>query len=292
MRLKLIANPVAGRGARERVCAVAQQLRNLGHEVALVWTGRRGDARQLAAQAPQEGCDRLLVAGGDGTLNEALNGLVGSELPVAFLPLGTTNVLALELGLPRELSAAARLACAGEVAPVCLGRAGTEHFLLMAGVGFDGEAVRRVSLPLKRRTGKFAYAVSALSAFLCAPGGRIEVRDETGRRRIGYGAVVSNGRLYGGRFVLNPQASIFADRLDVCLFLRPGRLALLSLALRVLSGGVPGPPLVEHFAARRLEFTGARLPVQLDGDDCGDLPLTIEVVPDAVRLVLSPGSRA
>jgi len=291
MRLKLIANPVAGRGARGRIEQVARLLGGRGHHVKLVWTGRRGDARRLAAAAPTEGYDRLLVAGGDGTLNEALNGLVGSTLPVAFLPLGTTNVLALELGLPRDLTGAARIACEGEVAAVSLGRAGQEHFLLMAGIGFDGAAVRRVSLPLKRRTGKFAYAVSALSAFLCAPGGRFEVTDETGQTRSGYGAVVSNGRLYGGRFVVNPGASIFSDRLDVCLFSRPGRLPLLRLALRVLTGGVPGPPLAEHFTARRLEFGGARLPVQLDGDDCGDLPLTIEIVPAAVRLVLPPGSR-
>lgn len=289
MRLRLIANPVAGRDARGRLEGVAAMLRDRGHSVDAAWTGRRGDARRLAAEAMAAGYDRLLVAGGDGTLNEALNGLVGSELPVAFLPLGTTNVLALELGLPRDLQAAARLACDGEVVPVSLGRAGENHFLLMAGIGFDGEAVRRVNLALKRRTGKFAYALSALSAFCCAPGGRIELADETGVTRVGYGAVVSNGRLYGGRFVLNPAASIFSDSLQVCLFKQPGRLALLRLALRVLSGGVPGPPLVEHFAARRLQFSGAPLPVQLDGDDCGDLPLSIDIVPNAVRLVLPPG---
>src|SRR5512139_2682218 len=107
MRLLLIANPVSGGDARPRIARAAAWLQAGGASVEVCLTGQRGDARRFAAAALGH-CDRVVVAGGDGTLNEVVNAVHGSPLPVAFLPLGTVNVFALETGIPLDLQAASR----------------------------------------------------------------------------------------------------------------------------------------------------------------------------------------
>lgn len=286
MRLKFIANPVAGRGAKSKVAKVVERLRWDGHAVDLYWTSVAGDAQAAAREAAQGPYDRVLAGGGDGTLNEVFNGLAGSSMPLAFIPLGTTNVLALELGLPREPVAAGKLAVEGIPTPVCNGKVGDHRFLLMAGIGFDAEAVRLVDLGLKRRAGKLAYVISALQAWWKNGDRPILLQDETGRLRTGFGAIVCKSRCYGGRFVVTPGASLFSDRLDICLILRPGRWTLLRLALDIALGRVPGPPWAEQLQACTLQVSGAKAPVQVDGDYLGETPVCLSVEADAVRLIL------
>lgn len=288
MKLKLIANPAAGGDARRKIRQARDYLEGRGCTVDLVLTGARGDAERAAAAAREEGLDRVVAAGGDGTLCEVINGLAPSELPVAFLPLGTTNVFALEANIPFDVHRACDIALQGEPRTICLGEADGSRFLLMAGIGFDAEVVRGVSLRLKRRTGKLAYLVSALAALVRRPPSPLEVRLEDGTSLRGYGAIIGNGRLYGGRFSVTPDASLEEGLLDVCLFLRGGRLALLRYAVALALGGRLGPPGVRRFKARTVTVHGAGVPVQIDGDPLGRLPMTFRAVPGAVRLVFPP----
>ena len=116
-RVQLIANPVAGGDARERIRRAQRRLEQRGCTVELTLTGARGDARRAAAAAREAGFERIIAAGGDGTLNEVINGLAPAQVPLAFLPLGTTNVFALEAGIPFDVDAACDLALDGAVAP-------------------------------------------------------------------------------------------------------------------------------------------------------------------------------
>ena len=183
-----------------------------------------GRCDPAAARPPgQGGFDRIVAAGGDGTLNEAINGLAPSSLPLGFLPLGTTNVFALEAGIPFAVEKACDIALDGAPTPVCLGAADGARFLLMAGVGFDAEVVYRVSARLKRWSGKLAYLASAVS--LCFA--RLPPRSKSSARTApffgAYSLIIGNGRLYGGRFSVTPEASLTEDLLDVCLFRKWGR---------------------------------------------------------------------
>ena len=161
MRLQLIANPVAGRGAMALIQQARQRLLDSGNDVELFLTRGRGDAERYAALAAAGGFDRIVVAGGDGTVNEVVNGMAADSPPLAILPLGTTNVLALEIGLPRRFEEACDLALHGKATPIYLGLADQRRFVLMAGVGFDADVVRGVNLRLKRAFGKGAYLVSS-----------------------------------------------------------------------------------------------------------------------------------
>ncbi len=286
MKLRLIANPVSGGDARPRIARAAALLRAGGAEVEVCLTQARGDARRLAAQARDGGFDRVVAAGGDGTLNEVANGLCGAPVPVAFLPLGTVNVFALETGIPLELEPACRLAVEGRPRRISLGRIGDECFLLMASAGWDAAAVARLRPAVKRRIGRLAYGVAALEVLLAGPPPAIAATLADGSRRSGYGVVVSNARCYGGTYVVTPAASLESPFLEVCLFKRGGRLAMLGYALRLALHRPLLPPAVEFCRVERVELAGAGVPVQVDGDAWGTLPVVVSCQAEALAVVL------
>lgn len=267
-----------------------QRLLDAGNDVELFLTGGPGDAERYAALAVSGGFDRIVVAGGDGTVNEVVNGLAADSPPLAILPLGTTNVLALEIGLPKGLPAVCELALHGVPTAIHLGLADERRFVLMAGLGFDAQVVHAVDLKLKRRFGKGAYLASAWRCWRGVQDRLIEIIDDRGQAHQGYGAIISNARCYGGRFSLTPTASLFADRLQVCLVRQPGRLALMRAGLALLSGRPLPAPWGEHFHSRRLTVSGAGVLVQIDGDAAGALPRVFSMNPFPIRLML-PGKK-
>jgi YegS/Rv2252/BmrU family lipid kinase len=286
MRLQLIANPVAGRGAAALIDQVRQRLLDSGNDVELFLTRGPGDAEKFAALAASGGFDRIVVAGGDGTVNEAVNGMAADSPPLAIIPLGTTNVLALEIGLPRRLEEVCDVVLSGQPTSIHLGLADQRRFVLMAGVGFDAAVVRGVNLRLKRALGKGAYLVSTCRCWLRPANCPVHIVDDSGQIHQGYGAIISNARFYGGRFTMTPMASLFEDSLEVCLVVRPGRLALLRAGLALLTGRPLPLPWGRHFRSRRLEISGDGVPVQIDGDDAGSLPRVFAMSPFAIRLML------
>jgi YegS/Rv2252/BmrU family lipid kinase len=288
MKIKLIANPIAGGNALASIRRAQEYLVFHGCSVELSLTGGRGDARKAAAEAKNAGFDRIVAAGGDGTLNEVINGLAPSAIPLAFLPLGTTNVFALEAGIPFDVEQACAIALHGTPQPVCLGLAGETRFLLMASAGFDADVVYRVSGRLKRWTGKFAYLASGLRRLAGPLSAPIEVVREDGSTVCGYHVILGNGRLYGGRFSVTPDASLAEEALDVCVFLKKGRLPLLRCAAKIAAGRRLARPDAETFKARSVIVRGEGVPVQIDGDHLGRLPMTFRALFGELVLVLPP----
>ncbi|MDT8444072.1 MAG: diacylglycerol kinase family lipid kinase [Desulfuromonadales bacterium] len=288
MRIKLIGNPVSGGDARPRIQAALAALRQQGTEVDLYLTGARGDAGKAAEQAFAQGYDRIVVAGGDGTLSEVVNGVASADLPIAFVPLGTVNVFALEAGIPKQLDAACALAVQGNSRRITLGKINNELFLLMASAGWDADAVAYVRPNVKRLVGRLAYVVSAMEVLLLHPPAPLELILPDGSRHGGFGVVVSNCRYYGGRYVVTPAASMFRDDLEVCLLRQGGRLAMLRFAATLLLKRSLRSPLVEFFTLSRAELQGSKVSVQVDGDAWGGLPVRFEAVPRAVSMVLPP----
>ena len=284
MRIKLIANPIAGGNARPRIELLCRHFREQGHQVELFLTAQRGDAEAAARSARAGGYDRLVAAGGDGTLNEVINGLAPSAIPLAFIPFGTVNVLALEIGLPFDLLAAAEVALSGVPTPVCLGQAGTRKFLLMAGIGFDAQVVREVDSRLKRRIGRFAYVVAALKTLWHWQEPRLSVTLDDGSVQQAGSVIIGNGRLYGGSFSLTPHARLTAASFEVLILRRSGRRALLRAGLRALWHRPPRAGDGILLCTSRLSIAGAA-PIQIDGDDLGDLPCDFSTLPGAITLV-------
>jgi len=288
MRIKLIANPVSGGDARPQIQVALETLQGLGAEVDLCLTTARGDARLAASRAVSEGFDRVVAAGGDGTLNEVVNGIASPDLPVAFLPLGTVNVFALEAGIPLQLEKACVVAIRGVPRAITLGRINGDLFLLMASAGWDAAAVANLRPGLKRLIGRLAYAFSAIETLLFRPPAPLELQLQDGRCLKGFGAIVSNCRYYGGRYVVTPAASMFKDDLEVCLLRQGGRLAQLRFALSLALKRPLRAPLAQFLSVDEVRVHGSGVAIQVDGDDFGVLPVLIEAVPRAATLVL-PG---
>lgn len=284
-RVLVIYNPVAGWRRRRILTAVLDRLAAFGMSVELRETTCRGDAERIARGASSAEFDRLVVAGGDGTINEAINGLADATLPVAFIPLGTANVLAAELQVPTDPASIAEMIGAGRSHRVSIGLVNGRAFTMMAGIGFDAHVVAHVSTPLKRATGKLAYVwTSLLQLWRYRP--RLYELQIDGRSYRAASAIIAKGHFYGGRFICAPAARLESPELHVCLFGRAGRIHTIRYAMGLLFGRLGAFGDVRIVQGRRIEIAGpAGEPVQGDGDIVGALPARIEVAPARLTLV-------
>ena len=238
-RALIIFNPSAGARRRQRLAPMLKAMEELGVEPILLETERPGDAERFAREADPASLDLVAVAGGDGTVNEVINGLVDKPLPLAVLPVGTANVLAIELGIRQEPNEVARMVAFGEPRPIALGRVNRERrFVLMVGAGFDARVVSEVSLALKRRFGKLAYLAAFLHQMFAFRFRTYEVEIDGVVRQAG-SVVVTNARHYAGDHVIAPHADLASPSLDVCLFGKAGRLAVAGYGLALVLGRLP-----------------------------------------------------
>ena len=285
----IIGNPNSGSAGDEGYLeGFAETLRAGGLTVEVLNTERPDHATELAAAAG----DRLVIAaGGDGTVNEVLNGL-SEGATLGILPLGTANVLAQELGLPLEPGAACERILAGKAFRMDVGVAiddeGTgRRFACMAGIGFDADVIGEVGPRLKRYLRSLAFPLAALKVYL--RGGLPELRVVGGETtHLTQFAIVANGRYYGGDFETAEEASLSSGALEVVLVEKVG----LLMRPDVLAGILTKKPLdrtMKSFTSGgvRAESAagGARIPVQIDGEVWGELPMSFRVEPPAVAVI-------
>lgn len=286
-RCFLIVNPTSGSYSQKTVDRIMAGLRQRGLDPELMPTASAADPALFAAKLCAGHADPLIVvAGGDGTVNGVLNGLVPGKATLGVVPLGTANVLARELGIASVEDALDRLA-QGDTRPISVGEIEREgekrRFLLMAGAGMDGAVVRGVRLSEKRILGKGAYLLSALRVLLSWDRSELSIT-AAGRSLSCHGVIVCNAAKYGGNFVLAPEADLFSPGFQV-LCIKGGRLAYLKLGLMLLFGGASVAGSVTSFAATELELSGDKA-VQLDGDYFCCTPLRVRTLPALVRLVV------
>lgn len=301
-RMLVIYNPIAGRRRRKRFLAVVERLEARGCALSLRETGAPGDAMRLAQAARPGDGDLVLAAGGDGTINEAANGLLkggcAAHLPLAIVPLGTSNVLAAEIGLASAPDAVARTALEGTRRRISLGRMAwpperERLFVLMAGVGLDARAVADVDPVTKRRFAQGAYVWAGLRQVLRRDRLRYRVEVDGAVREVA-SVIVAKASCYGGAFVLAPRARLDEPRFEVCLFEKDGVWPVTRYGLALLLGRLERTPGFASVMASsvRVAVSGAvpasPEPVQCDGDDVASLPLEIDILPDALDLLV-PG---
>ncbi|HSE78521.1 MAG TPA: diacylglycerol kinase family protein [Alphaproteobacteria bacterium] len=285
-QVTVIFNPAAGRRRRRRLRRVLAALERRGVVVTLRVTMAPGDAERFAGEARLEECDRLVVAGGDGTINEALNGIADPAMPLAIVPLGTANVLAHEIGLGLGAGAAARAIVDGTPQRIALGRVDGRRFVMMAGIGFDAEVVARVDRRLKMAVGRLAYAIEVARKIVGDSPTAFELTIDGAAHRA-YSAIVANGRHYGGPFVVAPEARLADPLLQVVLFKGGRRRDIVRYIVALVAGRLSRLNDVTMVLARRVEVRDpAGAPVQGDGDTLAHLPVAIDVVPQAMTIVM------
>jgi len=290
-RIAVIYNPASGRpreraGLLERLAA---PLRAAGRTVSICPTERPGHAAAIARAKAGEGYDLILAYGGDGTMNEALQGVVGTGAALGFWPGGTANVLAAEIRFPHRPEEVAERILAGRTQEVTVGRANDRYFLLMAGVGLDAAVAGAVDPELKRRFGKAAFAVAAMRFIWHWDLAPFVVHLEGEPPVVGRFVVAGNAHSYGGGFQFTPDASLTDPHLDVCIFTAEtvgDYLAYVSAALMGLHRNLPG---VVYRKVRSVTITAAadhKPLTQVDGEVVGELPVTLTALPRALRLLV------
>ncbi len=293
-RARIIVNPFSGGahgilGLRE-VRDAAEWLNAHGLPTELCETMRPGHAFELADQAVNAGMELVVAAGGDGTLNEIIQALAGHDTALGVLPLGTVNVWAREMGIPLNMAQARDVLVRGVRRRVDLGRAGSRYFLLMAGIGFDAEVARRVERgPLKRLGLKFLdYLATAGILSVTQQSTRIWMRCDGKRRSVSALMVlIGNTRLYGGALTFAKQAVADDGLLDVVVVSGGGLLYRLGVLVRALLRRASLGPRVRYSRCRTVRLEShTPLPVQVDGEVIGTLPMTFTVIPSALTVVV------
>lgn len=310
-RVLILFNPTAGQASDilPQLEQAASLWRQAGWSVVLSPTRCAGDATHQAREAAEAGWDLVAAAGGDGTVNEVINGIVGSQTALAVLPCGTVNIWAREMGLSMDIAKAAKAFLQAQRRQLDLGvcrsqplklskqnpgaesdppeRSLERYFLLMASAGFDAAVTAEVDSTQKKRLGAIAYIKQAFQTAYRYRGikTKLYIDGKRVRGRI-LMVIIGNSQLYGGVIKFTAHALVDDGLLDVCvikgrnLWIAPQR--LLSVFTRFYNKDNQ----VRYYRAQRIEIRGKkrkkRLPVQLDGDYLALTPMTFEVVPGAL----------
>lgn len=286
-RIVIIANRGAGSFSRKCFDLTCTQLESAGVLVERNFCSDFAGMTEKAAEISRDPDSPIIAAaGGDGTINAVLNGLAGNSATCAILPMGTANVMALELGIRSVEQAVSRI-CTGLPEPFTAGLLRNSlklsRFFLMAGAGYDGHIVRGVSLGKKKLLGKGAYLLSALQSLVSWDASELLITTET--RQFSCGSlIICNASRYGGSFSLAPAATVFSPSFEIIAIKGSSR----SNSVRAILGALIGRADTEHLyrtTASSISVAGLK-PVQADGDDWGNSPLEIVAEPDYAKMLI------
>lgn len=295
MRVCVIFNPAA-RGQKAQ--KLAGLLQTLSANCVCKPTTAAGDARVLAAQAVRDGFDVIVAAGGDGTINEVVNGV--GDVPGGFaqvrlgvMPVGTINVFARELKIPLQPTPAWEIISRGKEISIDLPRAEfqregkpvSQYFVQLAGAGLDSNAVASVNWELKKKIGALAYVAAGLKA-LQLPQSKITVSSAAGSV-TGELTLIGNGRLYGGNFLLFSKADLRDGLLDLCVFPKTNWCAVFRAGIGSITQRIPGACNAQEFQTSEVLLTADRRTfLQLDGENAGELPARLSIRPKILRVLV------
>ncbi len=300
----LIYNTASGRRRGERLAeveAASVVLKEAGIHAELAPTTGRGSATVLARQAVKDNRQLVIVCGGDGTLNEVVNGLAGSQVPMALLPAGTANILAKELGIPWDIVAAAGMIAGGELQRIALGLVTSDgdsttpgwsrYFLSVGGAGPDGAMVHALESLAGSKSGILDYWLEGVRQLF---------RYRFPEMRITSGArdlmatliVVGRTQNYGGPFCITTEANLLEDCFEIVAYSTRNRLSYLACLPALWLGRLRQMPDIHHWKTTEVlcEPAGSEdVFAQVDGEPMGKLPLRFTIVSDALTLLVPSG---
>jgi YegS/Rv2252/BmrU family lipid kinase len=290
-RIYVVINPASGQPK-----PVLHTINSVFRAAGVDWDARitkdSGDGARFAQEAVAAGADVVVAFGGDGTVMEVASALMGSEVPVAILPGGTANVMSVELGIPDDLEAAAKIACgqSSHVRAVDMGQVGDRTFMLRVGLGFAADHVLGATREMKDQYGKLAYTVSALKVLEDLPVARYTLTlDGEQVELTGVTCRVDNSANMGmPGFVASTKTNVSDGLLDVTVIRDAGAESLYSIVASAAGHGTPNPEVFFHRQAREMEI--ASDPPQRvigDGEEWGQSPISVKVLPSAVRFMVA-----
>ena len=291
----IIANPTSGTYTHNRlqIEETIDYLRQHGWQADLCLTKAAGDARKFAREAVEQHISVVVAVGGDGTINEIIQELANSDTALGVLPSGTVNVWARESGIPLDNRLAREILLHGRTRRIDLGQMGDRYFLLMAGIGFDGEVTRTVEKNSVKRFGVLGYFFIGTWFGLSYPSFRVTV--QLGERTFRTNAIqiiIGNTQLYAGAIKYTWQAKCDDGLLDICILRKQNVFGRLAIAADFILRREQRRNWVQYETCKDIKIrTRRRVAVQIDGDSAGDTtrsfpPVTFCVAPDALKVIV------
>lgn len=286
----LIANPASGSYAQyaHQLQETIKYLNNNSWQVDLKLTQHQGDAGQFAREAVEQKKHVVISVGGDGTINEIIQALAGTETALGVLPMGTVNIWAREMGIPLDAIGAADVLIHGDIRPVDLGRMNDRYFLLMAGIGFDGDVTRTVEKKTLKKFGVPGYLLVGTWIGLGYKGFRTTIKfgDQVIRTHA-LQIVIGNTQLYGGAIKFTWKAKCDDGILDICVIRRWSPFERVLLFIDFLLKREQRTQWVRYETSDHIEITTSRpVAVQVDGDPAGNTPVVFKVAPKALKVIV------
>lgn len=262
------------------------RLSDLCQEADIWATTGPGDASILSRRAVDQGYSIIVAAGGDGTINEVVNGIAESSAILGILPAGTINVFASELGIPHNLEAAWEIILEGNVRSIDLPSCNGHHFVQLAGAGLDAQVVEETPWASKKKFGPLSYFMT-LMQIASRPSPKIQLTTDTGATYEGSFLLVGNGRYYGGPLKVFKRAHLQDGLLDVCLFRKTDHGSLLRYSQEILFGTHVNDPEITYFQCRTLRAESDQsVPVEVDGELYGHLPCEFRMEPQKLKVLV------
>ena len=295
-RVLVIMNPVSGQQDPDKVTGLIEtRAERAGVEAEVRRTEGEGDAERWARSAADEGFDLVLTSGGDGTVVEAMSGLIraGNPIPLAQLPSGTASQIALALEIPKNIGEALELIfdTPSKVVDLDVGYLpnADRYFALITGAGFDASVIENSPRALKRRLGFLAYVLVGLRQSLRLKRSSLTLTLDGKRQRVrAHTAMVVNiGRIDNANISVGPDIWHHDGILNVVTIGSVGLRDNLRLALKVLRRDYSSDRDLRYFKAKKIKVSARPgLPTEIDGDELGHTPLEVEVVPNGVRVLV------
>jgi len=297
LKARIIINPSAGRQLlQKQVDRIIDRLieeKTIRH-ADVIRTQGAGDAYQAARYLKSWEADFVMAVGGDGTVNEVVNGLMDGhhQTPLAILPAGTVNDFAHALRLPRDTQSFCAMIRRFQTIPVDVGQAGERFFLNVAAGGMLTDVAYKVPSEAKTVLGKMAYLISGAMDLQVQKFRPIHLRLESDERTFEEEVllfIISNSSSVGGFRVLAPQASVNDGRLDVLVIHKQNLFELMPVLIQMVNGDHISNNRISYFQTSRITIScldQCPIPLDLDGEQGQNLPVTFDVRPSALRLIV------
>ena len=280
----IIFNPAARGG---KAISLETELRELAAGTPIFTPGEPGTIGALAAAAVRNGYDQIIAAGGDGTVNEVVNGIAGTDAILGVLPLGTMNVFAYEIGIRSvPLRKCWEIIQLGRLKTVDLLLANQKHFVQLAGVGLDALAVQETDWQMRRTIGPVSYLLAAAQV-IARPAPLLRLVFADGSESAGCFILIGNGRFYGGPISLFREARNDDGLLDLLIFKHQTYLDIFRYIQSVFVGNHTELPDIEYRQTPSVHVQSDRsVPVELDGDVAGDTPVQFEIARQKLQVIV------
>ncbi|MBC8501035.1 MAG: diacylglycerol kinase family lipid kinase [DPANN group archaeon] len=300
MKIKLIINPEAGIQKRnlDRIKKniflnkeerterkIEEFFKKKELEIDIAHTKKAGDATNIAKRS--KNYDIIIAAGGDGTINEVINGIENYKTKLGIIPIGSENVVSKELKIPTQINEACNIILKGKTKKIDLGLINNKKFIFVVGIGFDAHAITNVKREVKRLIGKHSYTIAGLKTLFEHKPEELKIKIDNKKEETGYFAIISNVKRYGGNIKITPEAELDDGYLDLCIFKNRDVWSVMKYVIGVASGQISKLKEIKHYKIKKADIKAKnKVLYHTAAEIGGTTPVKVSVLPRKLEIIV------